>query len=106
MTYQIKKYRKNIAEIDKLNLCGGDLIRLLQTEVEGYLSADINYNMQNSECYIRKYSGEYSLENESIDTIWQIEIVQEEEEYGKMCQSEYDGKPAKYRFKITFKILL
>ena len=51
----------------------GDFIRLKHTELQGHLAADVNYNSDHSELYIRNYKGEYSEEFSSVSEIWEIE---------------------------------
>ena len=98
MTCQMKKYRKNIPEEEKNGICSGNLIRLLQTEFScGYLCADFNYNGDYSEGYIREYKGEYETEKTSVESIWEIEGIQEtEENYGKLCKIENNEEPEKF----------
>lgn len=38
------------------------------------LAADIDYQSDFPECFIRKYDGEYDLETNSVSSIWEIEI--------------------------------
>ena len=42
-------------EVQRNRICGGDLIRLIHSELEGELSADICYKLNEPEVFIRKY---------------------------------------------------
>ena len=57
-------------------LNGGDIIRLMHTESEGFLAADLNYDQSDNdpEVYIRQYLGSHEEERKSISSLWEIEI--------------------------------
>jgi len=38
------------------------------------LSADISYNSNFAECYIRNYNGKFSEETNSVSSIWEVEV--------------------------------
>lgn len=52
-----------------------ELIRLKHTELQCYLAADINYENDNPELYVRMYKGPYSEESKSVAEIWEIEAL-------------------------------
>ena len=55
------------------SIMGGDLIRLRHMGVHGYVAADIAYEQENPEVYVRKYSGDYPEESLSVSEIWEVE---------------------------------
>ena len=107
----MKKFRSNDEE--KNGIFSGDLIRLMQTEYSnGFLCADLNYNGDFPEGYIRKYQGTYETERISVETIWRVEIIQESEEgFGKTCRIEKNNEPIKYKlinfyYRFKFKSII
>lgn len=66
------KYHARLHTNEKV-VRGGDLIRLRHTEFQCYLAADINYENENAEVFVRKYKGQYSEEDISIAEIWEVE---------------------------------
>ena len=59
------------------------MVRILYTNNKGYLAADrpLNPRSKNndSEVFIRKYLGEYKEEIFSVNSIWQIEQLKNDE---------------------------
>ena len=58
---------------------GNDLITLKHTELEGYLSADLAYELENPEVFVRNYNGEFKTEEHSLMHVWEIEQMESEE---------------------------
>lgn len=54
------------------HLKGTDLIRLRHTELNGYICASLKYS-DKCNIYVRNYVGEFSEENYSSNSIWEIE---------------------------------
>lgn len=77
---------------------GNDLIKLKHTELEGFLSADLAYTMENPEIFVKNYTGEYKSEENSANSIWEIEHVVSDErgrEFKLTSQNNPDGVPYK-----------
>ena len=56
------------------SIFGGDLIRLKHTELFGNLSSDLSYYSDEPEVYLRTYKGEYNELENSVSSVWQIEM--------------------------------
>ena len=54
-------------------IMGGDLIRLRHIGVQGYIAADVAYQLDNPEVYVRSYHGEFPDENRSVCELWEVE---------------------------------
>lgn len=52
---------------------GQELILLRHTELQGDLSADINYNTKVPEVFVRRYDGDHEDEKFSLNSVWEIE---------------------------------
>ena len=64
---------------------GGEIIRLRNTETSADLTATINFNLENSELYMRSYSGDYSMEKQTVNSLFEIELQEEEYIRGNEC---------------------
>ena len=53
---------------------GGDIIRLVHTESEGFLAANLKYELENPEIYLEKYTGDFENEVNNVNSLWEIEI--------------------------------
>lgn len=71
--WQFLAYR-NIYDTNFLS--GGDLVVLKHSEQGGMLSADIDSNMQINHVFIRKYEGEFTMEEFSVLSVWEVENIQ------------------------------
>jgi hypothetical protein len=60
-------------------ILGNDLITLKHTELEGYLSADLAYDLPTPEIFVRNYDGEFKTEESSLMHVWEIEHMENEE---------------------------
>jgi len=84
---------------------GGDIIRLKHTELDAYVTADKCYETKFSECYIRKYIGEYKEEEKHVDSLWEIEISNFKNR-GNYCNIDDDERKLKLRHFTTGKLLM
>jgi len=60
--------------ISSSKIKGGDLIRIRHTEYRGELAAETSFSNDFEECFLRKYKGEFSEEETSVNSIWEVEI--------------------------------
>jgi len=56
-------------------ISGGDLVIIKHSEYGGTLSADVDYNFGMDHVFIRKYDGDFVLEEFSVQSVWEIENV-------------------------------
>lgn len=70
----------------------------MHTEMNGELCADYTYANDNPEIYIRNYFGDYEDENNSINSVWQIEIDENEGKGNpiQLSSKESEENPKKY----------
>ena len=64
---------------------GGEIVRLRNTETSADLTATFNFLLDNSELYMRSYSGEYHMEKETVNSLFEIELEDEEYIRGSDC---------------------
>lgn len=84
--WQIKPHGHEARSKQELKLIkGGDIIRLRNTETTADLTATINFNLENSELYMRSYTGEYLLEKETVNSLFEIELDEDEVIRGLDC---------------------
>ena len=60
-------------------ISGGDLIRLRQPESHGCIAADVSYQGQHNEVYLREYFGPENEEKNSANEIWEVEKIRVKE---------------------------
>jgi len=63
VVWEFRKFLSSTADSARPSqaICGGDLIRFIHKETNGYLSADIPYkNAQFPEVFFRKYEGDFA----------------------------------------------
>lgn len=60
-------------------ILGNDLITLKHTELEGFLSADLAYDLPTPEIFVRNYMGEFKTEDQSLMNVWEIEHMENDE---------------------------
>lgn len=57
---------------DEEIVTGGDLVRIRHSELSSYLGSSLCFEEQTPEIYFRNYHGEYLEENQTLNTIWEI----------------------------------
>jgi len=105
-TWKIHYYGKH-KENDEAIVRGGDLIKLKHTELNAYLAADTLVQVESTKVYGREYIGEFPEEDNSINTIWEVEL-DEHTTRGAQCiikDEKNNSKPLKLRHFLTGKIL-
>jgi hypothetical protein len=84
---------------------GNDLINLKHTELEGLLTADLAYAMENPEIYVKNYTGEYKSEDNSANSIWEIEHLVNDERGREFClTSENNPDGVLYKKSEVFRL--
>ena len=74
------------------------------------MSADINYESEDPEVFVRKYSGEFGLEHSALSSIWEVEINNKWFRKREIMLKEEEGKKShkvyKLRHFLTGKLMI
>jgi len=105
-TWKIHFYGKH-KERDEAIVRGGNLIKLKHTELNAYLAASSQVQVESTKVYGREYIGEFPEEENTINTIWEVEI-DDFATRGAQCiikDNQNNPKPLKLRHFLTGKVL-
>lgn len=70
---------------EKKFIRGGELVRLRNKETSADLTATINFNLENAELYMRKHTGTHLMERDTVNSLFEIELAENEENRGNDC---------------------